>query len=84
VALFSHFTLTEAVYAHIQEKGGALNHANLLSGPASQFVGSDPDPNRLAQTSECHDRGTILVAAVFDAFLTIYKSRTDDFFRIAA
>ena len=97
VALFSHFTLTEAVYAHIQQEGGALDHANLLSGLASQFaagttgraslrqfVGSDPDPGRLAQTTECHDRGAILVAAVFDAFLTIYKSRTEDLLRIGA
>jgi hypothetical protein len=96
VALFSHFTLTEAVYSHIQEKGGeAFDHAGLLSGLASQFaagttgrgslrqfVGSAPDPNLLAQTTECHDRGAILVAAVFDAFLTIYKARTDDLLRI--
>jgi hypothetical protein len=95
VALFSHFTLTEAVYAHIQEKGGSLDRASLLSGLASQFaagtsgrqslrqyVGSDPDPNLLAQTTECHDRGAILVAAVFDAFLTIYGKRTEDLLRI--
>jgi len=32
---------------------------------------------------EPHARGSILVAAVFDAFLTIYKSRTADLLRIA-
>ena len=95
VALFSHFTLKEAVYSHIQELGGSLDRATLLSGLASQFaagttgraslrqyVGSEPDPDLLARTTECHDRGAILVAAVFDAFLTIYKRRTDDLLRI--
>jgi hypothetical protein len=61
VALFSHFTLYEAVYAHVQEWGGALDRESLLSGL---------------------DRGAILVAAVFDAFLTIFKTRTDDLLRI--
>jgi hypothetical protein len=42
-----------------------------------------PDPNELLTTIEAHDRGAILVAAVFDAFLTIYKSRIADLLRIA-
>lgn len=33
---------------------------------------------------ECHDRGALLVAAVFDAFLAIYKNRTADLLRIAS
>ncbi|MCP3467995.1 hypothetical protein [Bradyrhizobium sp. CCGUVB23] len=95
VALMSHFTLSEAVSAHIQQKGGSLDEAGLLSGLAEQFargtvgraslrqyVGHKPDPELLAVTTECHDRGAILVAAVFDAFLTIYKARTDDLLRI--
>jgi hypothetical protein len=32
---------------------------------------------------ECHDRGALLVSAVFDAFLAIYQSRTEDLVRIA-
>ena len=40
-----------------------------------QYVGIKPrSPNCSPQTTECHDRGAILVAAVFDAFLTIYQS----------
>lgn len=42
-----------------------------------------PDPTRLAQLSEPHERGAILVAAVFDAFITIYEQRTEDLFRLA-
>lgn len=95
VALMSHFTLTEAVSAHIQDKGGSFDQAGLLSGLAEQFargtvgrtslrqyVGHAPKPELLAVTTECHERGAILVAAVFDAFLTIYKARTDDLLRI--
>jgi hypothetical protein len=95
VALFSHFTLTEAVFTHIQNAGGALDRVGLLSGLAQQFaagtsghtslrqyVGIKPDPDLLAKTTECHDRGAILVAAVFDAFLTIFGKRTEDLLRI--
>ena len=38
VALISHFTLTEAVSAYIQEKGGSLDQTGLLSGLAEQFA----------------------------------------------
>jgi hypothetical protein len=42
-----------------------------------------PDPTVLGQTSEPHDRGAILVAAVFGAFAKVYQARTRDLFRIA-
>jgi hypothetical protein len=42
-----------------------------------------PDPSAYKNASEPHDRGAILVAAVFDAFLTIYKTRIADLLRIA-
>jgi hypothetical protein len=96
VALFSHFTLTEAVQAHIRDQGGQLEREGHLSNLAQQFaagtsgrkslrqyVGTAPDPDLLPRTSEPHDRGAILVAAVFDAFLTIYRVRTDDLLRIS-
>lgn len=31
---------------------------------------------------ECHDRGNLLVATIFDAFIAIYKNRTADLLRI--
>lgn len=43
-----------------------------------------PDPEKLQQTTECHARGAIFVAAIFDAFLLIYKSRIRDLLRIAS
>jgi hypothetical protein len=94
-ALLSHFQLPEAVYEHVSREGGRLDQAGLLSGLARQFaqgtsdrmslreyIGTPPDPDALAATTEPHDRGAILVAAVFDAFLTIYTARTEDLLRI--
>ena len=43
-----------------------------------------PDPHVLAKTVGAHARGAILVAAVFRAFILIYRSRTADLFRIAS
>src|SRR6266508_4781229 len=42
-----------------------------------------PDPKGYATLLEPHDRGSILVAAVFDAFFTIYQNRIKDLVRIA-
>jgi hypothetical protein len=42
------------------------------------------DPRALDKHLEPHDRGAVLVAAVFDAFLSIYKSRVSDLLRIAS
>ncbi|HBL30758.1 MAG TPA: hypothetical protein DD490_28315 [Acidobacteria bacterium] len=41
------------------------------------------DPSLLQEVLEPHDRGSILVAAVFDAYLTIYENRVADLKRIA-
>jgi len=44
----------------------------------------DPKPEEYENTTEPHARGAILVAAVFDAFLSIYKRRVSDLLRIAS
>jgi hypothetical protein len=41
-----------------------------------------PDPSTITRTTEPHERGAILVAAVFDAFVTIYRSRVVDLIRL--
>lgn len=43
-----------------------------------------PDVHELERTSEPHARGAILVAAVFNAFLKVYRARTADLLRIAS
>jgi hypothetical protein len=46
-------------------------------------LGRVPEPDLLARLSEPHERGAILVAAVFDAFFSSYLRRTRDLMRIA-
>ncbi len=43
-----------------------------------------PDPQDYLTVFEPHARGSILVAAVFDAFTSIYRDRTADLLRIAS
>jgi hypothetical protein len=42
-----------------------------------------PDPQAYVDEDEPHVRGALLVAAMFDAFLAIYRNRTRDLLRIA-
>jgi hypothetical protein len=42
------------------------------------------DPTRIAHIFEPHARGALLVAAIFDAFLAIYKRHAADLLRIAS
>jgi len=66
-------------------RGAALRDA--LGGPnkdTGKWEPRQPDPHALINVFEAHARGAILVAAVFRAFLVIYRSRTADLFRIAA
>ena len=44
---------------------------------------ADPTPADYKNATEAHDRGAILVAAVFDAFLNIYRRRSADLLRLA-
>lgn len=46
-------------------------------------LGTRPNSRELERLFEPHDRGAILVAAVFDAFFSIYTRRIQDLFRIA-
>jgi hypothetical protein len=62
---------------------GALRDALGKVDENGHWKRSEPDPTALAKTYECHARGAILVAAVFDAFVSIYKSRVADLLRIA-
>lgn len=63
--------------------GEAIGHYGALRD-AIDDVDADgmPDPTKLAETLEPHDRGAILVAAVFDAFVTIYRARIADLLRL--
>ncbi|MDQ3811105.1 MAG: peptidase S8, partial [Chloroflexota bacterium] len=43
----------------------------------------EPRPSDYASANEPHERGAVLVAAVFDAFLQIYRARGADLLRLA-
>jgi Tetratricopeptide Repeats-Sensor len=62
---------------------GALRDAIGEKDDDNQWQRKKPDPDALVAAHEPHDRGAILVVAVFDAFLSIYETRTKDLLRIA-
>lgn len=51
-------------------------------GGLRSALGTRPNSDDIRRLTEPHDRGSILVAAVFDAYFTIYTRRTFDLFRI--
>lgn len=64
---------------------GSLRDAIGSVNPETQiWTPNEPDPLDYQNLMEPHQRGSILVAAVFEAFISIYKSRTADLFRIAS
>jgi hypothetical protein len=62
---------------------GALRYAIGTIDEQGKWKPHDPKPEEYEATQEPHARGAILVAAVFDAFLSIYKQRTADLLRLA-
>lgn len=74
-----------------QQFGKAIGQYGALRDAIGEFDKTDnkwkprqPDPNDYQVELEPHARGAILVAAVFEAFLSIYKSRIADLLRIAS
>jgi hypothetical protein len=95
VALFQHFTVTELVRFEIGRVRD-LSAAKMLAGLAQQFgEGSSKrgplrnylDPAvqnlRYEDTRSAHDRGSILVFAIYDAFRAVVAHRTADLIRLA-
>src|SRR6185503_11983925 len=80
----------------IAKAHGKLTAARLLGGLAQQFgesthrggplrdyLGDDVRKLSYTTTTEVHARGSILVSAVFEAFLKIVERRTVDLIRLA-
>jgi hypothetical protein len=72
-----------------QEFGEAVGHGGALRDALGHVVDGEwrpkePDNTLLDRLEGPHARGAILVAAVFRAFLSIYKDRVADLFRIAS
>ncbi len=62
---------------------GALRDAIGYVDDKGDWHRQKPNPTAYQTTTEPHARGSLLVAAVFDAFLSIYKARVADLLRIA-
>ncbi len=97
VALFQHFSLPGVLEKELARTRGSLRARSLLVELARQFgegiglhgalrayLGQAPDPTEYARSTEPHARGAVLVAAIFDAFVSIYESRIKDLRRIAS
>jgi len=96
VALFQHFTIPAALKHTIAETRGDLKRDNLLAQLAQQFgqasngsqalrsaLATPPKATDYTEATEPHDRGAVLLAAVFQAFLEIYDARVSDLKRLA-
>ena len=74
-----------AQVGHARGTHGALRDAIGQYDPETKkWVRHTPDPTELDRTMQVHARGAILVAAVFDAFLSIYQNRSRDLLRLAS
>jgi len=96
IALLQHFSFTELVREEIQKTRTDIRNQGMLVQMARQFgfatgkgqelrsaLDKKPDPKLYTTEMEPHRRGSILVAAVFDAFFSIYLRRIRDLIRIA-
>jgi hypothetical protein len=96
VAIFQHFSFPEILRDAIQQTQGDLRKNIPLVQLAQQFgyatgqgdalrsAVDRPDPQKMQSVTEPHERGSILVAAVFDAFFSTYQRRILDLLRIAS
>ncbi len=71
-----------------QQFGEAIGHYGALRSAIGEvkdgkWVPASPQPTDYSNATEAHDRGAVLVAAVFNAFLEIYKARSADLIRLA-
>jgi hypothetical protein len=99
VAMFQHFSLPESLIAVIRQKRGNLEEDNILANLAIQFGQATSgsykalrdalrDPPEVANyqhylNEEPHKLGSVLVASIFGAFLSIYSRRSKDLIRLA-
>jgi hypothetical protein len=97
VAIFQHFTFPEVLRDVIRNTRTDIRSPSPLIELAVQFGhgtgkgralrsardGESPDPTLYRTAFEPHDRGSILVAAVFDGFFKLYSDRIQDLLRLA-
>lgn len=65
------------------ERGGLREAIGAIDPVTGKWTPFEPTGTEYEDHLEAHARGSILVAAIFDAFLSIYERRTEDLVRIA-
>ena len=99
VALFQHFSMPESLTRQIRQARGSTANIGMklgqlarqfgdatgMHGALRRFVGEvgSSVPVLSDDMTEPHERGAVIVSAVFAAFLTIYASRCADLIRLA-
>jgi hypothetical protein len=96
VAIFQHFSYEQVLQSAIRQTQGQLERARLLTDLGRQFgetsgqmkalrsaIGETDAPRPYDSTKEPHALGAVLVSAVFEAFTTIFKRRTERYLRLA-
>ncbi len=86
VAIFQHFSYGEVVRSALRKAGGKVDRTPLLTLVARQFGHATGKALRTAGTEsdsvydpslEIHELGSVLVSAVFDAFIDIFDRKTE-------
>jgi hypothetical protein len=67
----------------LQNGRGALRGAIGKTNEKGEWKKYDPDPTKYQTVYEPHERGSLLVATIFDAFIRLYNVMTEDLIRIA-
>jgi hypothetical protein len=99
VAFLQRFSYREVVLAALSTSGGDLAKATSLVELARQFTQTTGlgecvrqafdrnltahEVRRRRNSDECHERGSVLVAAIFDAFDTVFKRKIKRYVRLA-
>ncbi|MCG8602890.1 MAG: hypothetical protein MI807_22280 [Verrucomicrobiales bacterium] len=76
--LAQQFGIAIGRYGSLRDAIGSVNKET------GKWEPKHPDPTTYQNTKQPHARGSIFVAAVFEAFLTVYKGRIKDLLRIAS
>jgi hypothetical protein len=75
--------LAQEFGAAIGSYGSLRDAIGEIDEETKEWKPKQPNPDDYRNIMEPHDRGSILVAAVFEAFINIYKRRVADLLRIA-
>lgn len=93
VAVFQRLSFRDLVQRELQDAGANIRKSKLLSDIAAQFgqgLGSGKalrtaldSKTKIQDVQEEHALGAVLVAAIFDGFLSTFDNRSADLIRIA-